>query len=213
MKKIILIGDSIRQGYDRYVKLAFEETAEVFYPKENCRFTSYIIRSLSNWSTEFGVKGEEIDLVHWNAGLWDDLRMADGENLISLDVYRDNIARICRMMKLFFPNAAYIFATSTPVQEHLFTGPNRRLNADTELYNAAACEIVQRHGMAVNDLYATMKNAPVSYHSDLTHYYTMEGTRVITDQVVSRIEAALGIRAKPLDYPALFGKKDDAVGI
>ena len=28
MKKIILIGDSIRMGYDKYVKEAFSETAD-----------------------------------------------------------------------------------------------------------------------------------------------------------------------------------------
>lgn len=32
MKKILLIGDSIRMGYDKYVKLAFEGEAEVYYP-------------------------------------------------------------------------------------------------------------------------------------------------------------------------------------
>ncbi len=46
MKKIILIGDSIRQGYDKYVKLAFENTAQVYYTNDNCRFTTYIIRHL-----------------------------------------------------------------------------------------------------------------------------------------------------------------------
>ena len=47
MKKIILIGDSIRQGYDKYVKMAFEGVAEVYYPTDNCRFTTYILRHIS----------------------------------------------------------------------------------------------------------------------------------------------------------------------
>ena len=32
MKKIVLIGDSIRMGYDKYVKMALEGVAEVYYP-------------------------------------------------------------------------------------------------------------------------------------------------------------------------------------
>ena len=58
-----------------------------------------------------------------------------------------------------------------------------------------------------------MVNAPVEYHSDLTHYYTKEGTRIITNQVIEHIEKALDIKAEPLDYDALFDKKDDAEGI
>jgi len=35
MKKIVLIGDSIRLGYETYVKEALAGVAEVFSPKEN----------------------------------------------------------------------------------------------------------------------------------------------------------------------------------
>ncbi len=138
--------------------------------------------------------------------------MLDGKHLVSLDVYKENIHRICTLIKILFPKAKMIFATSTPVQEHLF-GEIKRFNADTEMYNAAACEIVKNHGGIINDLYTLTVNAPVEYHSDLTHYYTKEGTRIITNQVIEHIERALDIKATPLDYDALFDKKDDAEGI
>ena len=54
MKKIVLLGDSIRQGYDKYVKMAFEKTANVYFTGDNCRFTTYIIRHLPDWKNEFG---------------------------------------------------------------------------------------------------------------------------------------------------------------
>ena len=44
MKKVILIGDSIRMGYDKYIKASLEGEAEVFYPSENCRFATYVLR-------------------------------------------------------------------------------------------------------------------------------------------------------------------------
>ena len=90
MKKILLIGDSIRMGYDKCTKMAFEGSAEVYFPKENCRFTSYIIRHLYDWKNELGL-GEDVDLVHWNAGLWDDLVMLDDKHLVSFEVYKENI--------------------------------------------------------------------------------------------------------------------------
>ena len=41
MKNIILIGDSIRKGYDVYVKEQLKGVANVYYPDDNCRFAYY----------------------------------------------------------------------------------------------------------------------------------------------------------------------------
>ncbi len=43
MKKVFLIGDSIKSGYDRYVKESMANIAEVYYHNENCRFYEYIL--------------------------------------------------------------------------------------------------------------------------------------------------------------------------
>ena len=209
MKRVFLIGDSIRKGYDKYVKMSLDGVAEVASPQENCRFTSYIIRNLFEWKKQSG--WDDADLVHWNAGLWDTLVMLDGLHLVDIETYGKNVERICNLIKMLFPSAKMIFATSTPVQEELFK-EHKRYNRDVEAYNAIAIDIVQKHGGKINDLYTTMSACPVSYHSDLTHYYTKDGTRVITDQVLAHIEAALGIHGTPLDYDALFAPKDDIVG-
>ncbi len=208
MKNILLIGDSICKGYDKYIKLCFDGVADVRYPEENCRFTTYIIRNLADWKNKLYAEGESVDLVHWNAGLWDDLRMHDGEPLVSLEDYERNVERIYRLLSFHFPGAKIIFATSTPVREELF-GACKRLNRDTEAYNAAAVRIARAHGAEINDLYSLMSACPVSYHSDLTHYYTKEGTRVITEQVRACLERALCIHGRDLDYEALFRKTTD----
>ena len=51
MKKIVLIGDSIRMGYDKYVKEALDGVADVYYPGENCRFAQYTLRFPATGST------------------------------------------------------------------------------------------------------------------------------------------------------------------
>ena len=76
MKKIMLIGDSIRMGYDKYVAMALEGSAEVYYPKENCRFSPYVLRNLHAWLDKSGF-GEDTDCLHWNVGLWDCLNLFD----------------------------------------------------------------------------------------------------------------------------------------
>lgn len=210
MKKILLIGDSIRQGYDKYVKMAFEGEAEVFFPEENCRFTVYVLRDIVTWKSRFKLD-ETLDCIHWNAGLWDDLIWYDGKPLVPVEQYAEYVERICVEIRRLFPNTKMIFATSTPVVEQEYT-TTARYNADTERYNAVAAEIVRRYGGEINDLYELMKDKPISYHSDPTHYYTKDGTEVLTEQVVSCIEKHLGIKAKKLNYEELFEKKTDVIG-
>ncbi len=210
MKKVLLIGDSIRRGYDKYVKLAFDGVAEVYYDPDNSRFTTYIIRNLIEWKNTLQL-GEDVDLVHWNAGLWDDLVMIDGEPLVSIDDYKRNIERICKMIMQLFPNAKMSFATSTPVIEELFTS-YKRYNKDTERYNDVAVEIVKKYGGSINDLYSVMKECPREYHSDQTHFYTKSGTEIITNKVIEHIEKALDIKANKLDYDKLFEEQSQIVG-
>ena len=212
MKKVLLLGDSIRQGYCEYVKMSLSDVAEVYYPNTICAFTGYIIRYLFAWKNELKI-GEDVDLVHWNAGLWDALRMPDGMPHTLLKHYEENVERICNMIELMFPNAKMIFATSTPVQEHLFTPPIVRYNLDTKQYNKSAVEIVKNHNGYINDLYTLLANAPVEYHSDRTHYSSKEGTRIITEQVVKSIENVLGINGKKLNYDELFKKQENIIGL
>lgn len=211
MKKILLLGDSIRMGYDRYVKLAFKDKAEVIYPQENCRSSAYVLRSMFLWN-EWLKLDESIDVIHWNAGLWDDLRLLDGKPLIAFEQYKENIDRICFHFKKWFPKAKIIFATSTPVQEELF-GECKRFNKDTEMYNEAACEIVKKYGGSINDLYTLMNNCPAAYHSDLTHYYTKEATEVITNAVVDSICEQLNIVVPQLDFNECYNRVDEFLGL
>ncbi len=210
MKKILLLGDSIRQGYDKYVEMAFEGTAKVYYSADNSRFTTYLLRMMNDFKLSGDL--EDLDLVHWNAGLWDDLLMMDGKPMISLEHYKENVERICRSIKEFFPQAKIIFATTTPVQEEFYT-TYKRYNKDTEKYNEAAVEIVMKHGGIINDLYALTSAAPKSIYSDMVHFYSKEGTELVTNQVIRYIEEALEVKATPLDYDSLFDEKKDAIGL
>lgn len=211
MRKVLLLGDSIRKGYDRYVELAFEGKASVCYPEDNCRFAAYTLRHLSLWKKETGC-GDDVDVVHWNVGLWDILRMQDGEPLTGINVYRDYVERICRILKMLFPNATLVFATSTAVQEHLFDYYTRK-NSDIRAYNEVAVEVVKAHGGRVTDLYAVTESAPKEYHSDATHFNTKEGTRLITERVIAGLEEVLGVKAGKLDYDRLFVEQKDIIGI
>ena len=119
MKKIVLIGDSIRLGYGRYIKEAFLGVAEVYAPEDNCKFTQNVLRYVHEWKN-IGGWPDDIDVVHWNAGLWDVLRLYEDEPLTPKEFYGDNIKRIDKRLRLLFPKAKFVFATSTAVQEEKY---------------------------------------------------------------------------------------------
>jgi hypothetical protein len=147
MKKIVLIGDSIRMGYDKYVRAALDGKAEVLFPEENSRFAEYVLRTVIDWKNN-GKWGDDVDVVHWNAGLWDTLTLYEDGTLTPLNVYVDFIKRIHKRLTTLFPKAKLIFATSTPVLEDKYPDHkiSVRYNADTRAFNAAAAAALTELG-------------------------------------------------------------------
>ena len=192
MKKVLLIGDSIRMGYDKYVKQALKDHCQVYYPNENCRFAQYILRHLVDWKNNLNL-GDDVDVVHWNVGLWDTLVLFQDGCLTPPEFYEYFIDKICARIKLLFPNAKVIFATSTPVVENAFLTPeiSYRKNRDVKKYNDIAVKKALEYGFFINDLYAVVENVPEDFYSDMTHLYTPQGTQLLTDAVIKAIGAAL----------------------
>ena len=192
MKKIILIGDSIRLGYCKYVREALSGEAEVLFPEENCRFTQHVFRFLGDWKRN-GNWGDDADIVHWNVGLWDVLHLYGDGPFTPIDVYADYIKRIDRQMRIHFPRAKFIFATSTNVQQEKYGKDFKRFNSDIIAFNRAAIKALADTDTEINDLYAVTENIPDSCRSDLTHFNTPDGVRVVGGKVLDTLCAALGI--------------------
>ena len=182
MKNILLIGDSIRRGYDSAVKKTLEGIADVYFPEDNCRFASYLLRYIGDYGAL--IKNGTPDIIHWNAGLWDCLRQYGEDAHTPIEVYAYYIERICLRIKKLYPNATVIFATSTSVISEKMAEGFKRYNKEIEEYNSAAAEIVKKHGFLIDDLYTVSTKLPESAHSDAVHYYTPEGTEAIANQVL-----------------------------
>lgn len=196
MKNVLLLGDSIRMGYDKAVKRTLEGKANVFFPSENCRFASYLLRYLHEYRDM--IKGK-VDVLHFNTGLWDCLRLFGEDVQTPLDIYAYYMDRVCVRIKKVFPDTEVIFATSTSVQSEKMGADFKRYNEDIEKYNEIAVETVIKYGFKVNDLYALSKALPENAHSDAVHYYTTIGTEAFTNQVLSYLTPLLDIEEK-LEY-------------
>lgn len=198
MKKIFLIGDSIRMGYDKYIREALADTAEVFYPAENCRFAENVLRFAHEWKQNLHLP-DDIDLVHWNAGLWDALELFGDEPLTSLSYYGEAIKRIDKRLRMLFPKAKIVFATSTNVNEKMANPDFFRHNATIEKYNTEALRALAETDTVINDLYSLTATVPDSYRSDWVHFYTPEGTEWIGGKVLSVICEVLSIEVSEVD--------------
>lgn len=182
MKRVLLLGDSIRMGYCHIVKDDLRERAEVYYPTENCRYTQHTYVELANWM-DSQPADHAIDVIHWNNGHWD-ISHWDGspEPLNSIPLYCEMLERIYRRLIAYCPKAKIVFALTTPMNPAGTIGKNPRSNQEIQCYNQAAAELMQRLGVPVNDLYQHMKDCSESFYIDHVHY-TEDGYRRLAERV------------------------------
>ena len=154
--QIILIGDSIRMGYQDRVKECVKDWAQVWAPQENGRTTENVLEHLDEW-----IIARQPDMIHLNCGLHD-LRKEFGatDAAVPLDVYTENIRTILNRIESEC-QATLIWALTTPVNEawHHENKNFDRFEADVRAYNAAATGVCEAWGVTTNDLYTVVNQA------------------------------------------------------
>ena len=109
MKKVILLGDSIRLiGYGARTAELLGPDYTVWQPEDNCRFASYTLRMLFEYKDQL----EGADVIHWNNGLWDVCDLFGDGAFTPLEDYIRLLARIAAVLKTY--SKKVIFATTTP---------------------------------------------------------------------------------------------------
>ena len=210
MKNLLLLGDSIRKGYDSFVKEKLEGRMNVHFSEDNGRFAQYTLRTLHDWKAQLSLP--EIDVVHWNNGLWDVLHMnsnpcgkdgeAEGETispenipsefqfdkdpLTPPEMYRCMLGRVLTRIRQLFPQAEVIFATTTPVIEEQSNWAYRS-NSEIEQYNCIAREILIPRGVRINELGKFAAEKCQDLHRDWVHYND-EGSSRLADEIIAFLE-------------------------
>lgn len=197
MKKVLLLGDSIRMGYDEYVKELLDGEFEVIYDDaDNGRFSAYTLWQANQFFKNFGA----FDVVHWNNGYWDmNIEAPMTEPMHPVDEYVHFLSRI--LAEIRGNGAVPVFATTVPILSKKASAEVMAEGIDTfkydnewvVKYNAAAIEFMKSEGVRVNDLYSLCLEDPHYYKCpDLLHL-TEEGYRRCAEQAARIIrEAAKG---------------------
>lgn len=157
---VVLVGDSIRMGYQKYVQAQLQGVAEVWGDDDNGGSSQKVLEYLDSCVIDLAP-----DVVHINAGLHD-LRRPFGStaNQVTLEEYYRNIRTITERIRSE-TSARLIWATTTPLDEewhnrvHEEMGDFRRFAVDVNTYNEGLLDQARILEFEINDLNAVVMAA------------------------------------------------------
>ena len=188
LPRVLLVGDSICQGYQSKVREKLEGKANVTYWA-----SSYCVTS-ANYLKFLGIYLDEApyDVVHFNNGLHStDSNVTDYTNMLSAAF---------ALIKAKQPDAKIVWATSTPINTANETWAGKVVTLNT----AAADAVADAGGISTNDLYALMNPLDRGTYWVDTHHYTSAGYELLASQIVEKVTAAMApeIHNDPAADPA-----------
>lgn len=194
MKKVLLLGDSIRIGYQKYVRELLKGKCEVFYEEQdNGRFAAYTLWQANQFFKIYG----KFDVVHWNNGYWDmNVEAPMEEAMHPVNEYVHFLKRIIGEIRR--NGAEIIFATTTPILkrgtslDNTGTGMEISYNNNWVVkYNDEAKKVMAENKITINDLYSLMLKGENYYKCEDMLHLTEEGYRLCAEQAARLIEEKL----------------------
>src|SRR5688500_13183405 len=144
MKHVTLIGDSIRWGYQPFVRDLLAGVADVWGPQSNGGTSRNVLAHIDAFARPRPETLTGPHVVHVNAGLHD-IKKEYGadEPQGSLEEYALNVRRILGRLKAERPTPRVIWATMTPVNEarHNPIKGFNRFESDVVAYNAVGLRV------------------------------------------------------------------------
>ena len=182
MKKVVLLGDSIRLiGYGARTAELLGPDYTVWQPEDNCRFAAYTLRMLFEYKDQL----EGADVIHWNNGLWDVCDLFGDGAFTPLEDYIRLLARIAAILKTYAPTV--IFATTTTPDPDM---PGHDINR-LKIYNAAAAETLASMGILINDLFTPVASDVEGMICEDHIHLSEHGIEVCAHQVAECIRRAV----------------------
>lgn len=173
LPRILLLGDSICNGYQSSVRDALAGVAYVsFWATSKCTSDRSYLKHLAYILEEY-----DYSVIHFNNGLHS-LTSDRGE-------WETGLRNALKLIKEKGKGAQVIWATSTPLKDPALTEKARELNT-------IAARVMKEAGIPTNDLFALMDPLDRSKVWTDTYHYSAEGKKMQAAQVSEHIRAALG---------------------
>lgn len=185
LPRVLLIGDSISIGYTTRVRRLLHETASVYRPPTNCRWSAWGAEHLDEW-----LEPGDWDVIHFNFGLWDWYGWSQQVKATPAS-YANNLESIVTVLQR--SKAKLIFAVTTPP----CVGPEKKVrivvsDESAEQFNQAAITVMQKHDVQINDLYSVIAGQRSRFQRgpDDVHYNDA-GRDLLAAHVADAIRKAL----------------------
>lgn len=191
--KVLIIGDSISQGYTPHVTALLGDKAMVSRIPENGESSDHGVEQLDEWlgSTQW-------DVISFNFGLWDicyrnaalpegkDFDKLHGVISVSPEDYRRNLEHIVERLER--THARLLWENITVVPD----GDPGRKPEDAIRYNQIAKEVMDAHGIPVVDLHQlTAGFDPALFKRPHNVHYSDAGYADIATMVAQAIQRVL----------------------
>ena len=155
--RVLLIGDSIANGYHGVVSAQLQDRANVdLLATSKCVGDPALLRE-----TRFAMEEYEYALIHFNNGL-------HGQPLAD-EGYESALRDYARSLAELAPESHLIWASSTPRRNAEGALCPQR-NAQVKARNSLAAAIMTERRILIDDLYSLVADRPELFSADSVHY-------------------------------------------
>ena len=157
LPRVLLIGDSVSRGYTQPTRKVLEGKANVHRAPANCGPTASGLKNLEVWLGE-----GKWDIIHFNFGIHD-------RGTPEADYVKRLEEIVARLEKT---GAKLIWASTTPIPDN----PAQKQTAQSIVEkNALAAEVMKKHGIPTDDLFAAMTPRLKEFQPPLDVHFTGAG--------------------------------------
>ena len=173
LPRVLLIGDSVSRGYTQPTRAALAGKANVHRAPANCGPTASGLKNLDVW-----LGAGKWDVIHFNFGIHDRATPA-----------ADYVKRLEEIVaRLEKTGAKLVWASTTPIPDN---PAQKQTAASIVERNALAAEVMKKHGVPTDDLFAAMTPRLKEFQPPLDVHYTAAGYDFLGAQVAESILTAL----------------------
>ena len=173
LPRVLLIGDSVSRGYTQPTRKALAGKANVHRAPANCGPTASGLKNLDVW-----LGAGKWDVIHFNFGIHDRATPA-----------ADYVKRLEEIVaRLEKTGAKLIWASTTPIPDN---PAQKQTAASIVEKNALAAEVMKRHGIPTDDLFAAMTPRLKEFQPPLDVHFTAAGYDFLGAKVGESVLAQL----------------------
>ncbi len=157
LPRVLLIGDSVSRGYTQATRKVLSGKANVHRAPANCGPTASGLKNLDAWLGE-----GKWDVIHFNFGIHDRATPA-----------ADYVKRLEEIVvRLQKTGAKLIWTSTTPIPDN---PAQKQTAASIVEKNALAAEVMKKHGIPTDDLFAAMTPRLAEFQPPLDVHFTAAG--------------------------------------